>query len=76
MKGAVEETSFWDLDGDGSLVEVGSGRKLVEGGGFFYDSLVEAGGGGLGVFDSLEASILDLDEDGSLVEVGSGRSLV
>ena len=35
VKGAVKETSFWDLDGDGSLVEVGSGRKLVEGGGFF-----------------------------------------
>ena len=34
VKGAVEETSIWDLDGDGSLVEVGSGRKLVEGGGF------------------------------------------
>ena len=40
VKGDVEETSFWDLDGDGSLVEVGSGRKLVEGGGFFDDSLV------------------------------------
>ena len=35
VKGAVKEASFWDLDGDGSLVEVGSGRKLVEGGGFF-----------------------------------------
>ena len=35
VKGDVEETSFWDLDGDGSLMEVGSGRKLVEGGGFF-----------------------------------------
>ena len=41
--------------GDGSLVDVGSGRSLVEGGGFFYDSLVEVGEGGLGVFDSLEA---------------------
>jgi hypothetical protein len=57
VKGAVEETSFWDLDGDGSLVEVGSGRKLVEGGGFFDDSLVEA------------TAFLDLD-GGSLVEVG------
>ena len=76
VKGDVKETSFWDLDGDGSLVEVGSGRKLVEGGGFVYDSLVEAGEGGLGVFDSLEASFLDLDEDGSLVDVGGGRSLV
>ena len=48
------ETAFLDLDGgsvvevgveageffDGSLVEVGSGRKLVEVGGFFDDSLV------------------------------------
>ena len=41
VKGDVEETSFWDLDGDGSLVEVGSGRKLVEGGVFFDDSLVD-----------------------------------
>ena len=57
VKGAVEETSFWDLDGDGSLVEVGSGRKLVEGGGFFDDSMVEA------------TAFLDLD-GGSLVEVG------
>ena len=35
VKGAVEETSFLDLDGDESLVDVGSGRSLVEGGGFF-----------------------------------------
>ena len=34
------EAAFLDLDGDGSLVDVGSGRKL-EGGGFFDDSLVD-----------------------------------
>ena len=76
VKRAVEETSFLDLDGDGSLVEVGSGRSLVGGGGFFDDSFVEVGEGGLGVFDSLEAAVLDLDGVGSLVDVGSGRSLV
>ena len=70
------EASFLDLDEDGSLVEVGGGRSLVERGGFFDDSLVEAGEGGLGVFDSLAASFLDLDGDGSLVDVGGGRSLV
>ena len=48
VKGADEETSFLDLGGDGSLVEVGSGRSLVEGGGFFDDSLVEVGEGGVG----------------------------
>ena len=44
--------------------------------GFFDDSLVEVGEGGLGVFDSLEAAFLDLDGDGSLVEVSSGGLLV
>ena len=32
---AFEETAFFDLDGDGSLVEVGKGGSLVEGGEFF-----------------------------------------
>ena len=41
---------------DGSLVEVGKGGSLVEGGELFYGSLVEVGKGGLGVFDSLEAT--------------------
>ena len=54
-------TAFLDLDGDGSLVEVGSGGSLVEGGEFFYCSLVEVGEGVLGVFDSLEAAFFDLD---------------
>ena len=46
----VGSLAIRDLDGDGSLVDVGSGRSLVEGGGFFDDSLVEVGEGGLGVF--------------------------
>ena len=56
VEGAFEETSFLDLDGDGSLVEVGSGGLLVERCDFLDGSLVEVGEGGLGVFDSLEAA--------------------
>ena len=41
--------SFLDLDGDGSLVDVGGVRSLVEGGGFFGDSLMEVGEGECGV---------------------------
>ena len=50
------EAAFLDLDGDGSLVAVGSGGLLVEGGEFLDGSLVEVGGGGLVVFDSVEAT--------------------
>ena len=50
-------TAFLDLDGDGSLMEVG-----VKAGEFLYGSLVE------GAFE--ETAFLDLDGDGSLVEVG------
>ena len=34
------EAAFFDLDGDGSLVEVGKGGLLVEGGEFFDGSLM------------------------------------
>ena len=57
------EAAFLDLDGDGSLVEVGSGGLLVEGGELLDSSLMEVGKGGLGVFDSLEA-IFDLGGSG------------
>ena len=40
VEGALEETSFLDLDGDGLLVEVGSGGSLVKGCGFFDGSFV------------------------------------
>jgi len=48
---------------DGSLVDVGKGGSLVEGGEFFDGSLVEVGESELGVFDSLEAAYTFREDD-------------